>query len=117
MCFICIILLSSLARGQKKLIFSFDFQFLGLKDLSRVQGSEFRDFWQSLKSASVDSSENLFRLPYTVRSFVSASFEKSLRKDVRLVLPTAPPAYPRGSARHATRPESLCFSLSKRARN
>jgi hypothetical protein len=45
-CFMCIILLSSLAGGQMFLIVSFVFEFLGLKDLSRVQGSEFRGFWQ-----------------------------------------------------------------------
>jgi hypothetical protein len=42
-CFICIILLSSLAGGQKNLIFSFVFQFLGWKDFRkgpevRIQG-------------------------------------------------------------------------------
>ncbi len=44
--FICLILLRSLAAGQKYLILSFVFEFLGSGIWSRAQGSELRVFWQ-----------------------------------------------------------------------
>ena len=45
-CFICVILLSSLAGGQKNSIFSFIFEVLGSGDFSRVQGSDLCVFVQ-----------------------------------------------------------------------